>query len=266
MAQDADARQPIVWVKGQTAGTDSAGLWNLPEFPDFLSRFFKIITHSDLEKNLAAVRESGASSSHILILEGCFTNNVNEALNALIKDLVVVSRAVILLGNHASYGTLVSDGFMDLERNLLYHVETPFIKLPGTPVHARHLLGTLNHLILYGLPDLDIFRRPQLFYSTTICEKCQYRSDFEAGHFVRYYGEKEGCLYLLGCKGPITKNSCPIEKWNGTSQWCIAAGSPCTGCSEPDFPLHHGLGMFGNLSGNQAGINSFFCPSPGNHR
>ncbi len=258
MAQEATSRRPIIWLKGQTSGVDSAGIWNLPDFPDFLDQFFKVVPQSKMDKDISPLDESDVESSHILILEGLFTNDPNDALNALIKDLIVVSRVVILLGNDASYGKQSPDGFMDPEGDLLHHVETPFLKLPGTPAHARHLLGVLNHMVLYGLPELDIFRRPALFFSTLICERCEYRSNFEAGQFVRFFGEKEGCLYLLGCKGPVTRNSCPIEKWNGTTNWCVRAGSPCSGCSEPDYPAHHGLGMYGRLSGGEAAVNSFF--------
>ncbi len=258
MAAELDTRPPIIWLKGQTSGIHSAGIWNFPEFPGFLDRFFRIMPPSDINRDFLQSDDSEVASSHILILEGLFTDDPDDILNALIKDFVVVSRVVILLGNDAAYGKHVPEGFMDTERNLLHHVETPYLKLPGAPAHPRHLLGVLNHLVLYGLPELDIFRRPALFFSDNICERCEYRSDFETGHFVRYHGEKEGCLYLLGCKGPVTKNTCPIEKWNGTSSWCVAVGSPCTGCSEPAYPVHGGLGMYGQLSSRDASINSFF--------
>lgn len=257
-AETADTRRPIFWLKGQSANIDSAGFWNLPDFPDFLSRFFRVVPQSSMNWEYSPLEEFEAASSHILILEGFFSDDPDDALNALIKDLIVVSRVVILLGNAASYGKRAPDGFMDTEKDLLHLVETPFIKLPGNPVHARHLLGVLNHLVLYGLPELDIYRRPTLFYSDIICERCEYRVDFEAGNFVRYFGEKRGCLYLLGCKGPVTRNSCPLEKWNGTSSWCVAAGSPCSGCSEPDYPVHRGLGIYGELSKRDASVSSFF--------
>lgn len=258
MAQDTITRQPIIWIQGQTSGVQNAGLWNLPEFPVFLERFFKIVPQSKIDSESFSIEDSDAAASHILILEGLFADDPDDPLNSLIKDLIVVSRVVILLGNEAAYGKHAPDGFIDPERGLLHHVETPFFKLPGAPVHARHLLGMLNHLVLYGLPELDAYRRPVVYYSTLICSRCEFRSDFEAGRFVRYYGEKKGCLYLMGCKGPITRNSCPIEKWNGTSNWCVGSGSPCSGCSEPEYPVHHGLGMFGQLSNRDAAINSFF--------
>jgi Ni,Fe-hydrogenase I small subunit len=38
----------------------------------------------------------------------------------------------------------------------------------------------------------------------------------------------------------------------------VGSGSPCSGCSEPDFPENHGLGIYGQLSRVDASINSGF--------
>lgn len=255
-AQTQPNQQSIIWLKGQSSENQSSGVWSLPEFPDFLDRYFHTIPVDQINVDSFLVDYSDRGPFHLLILEGYFTNDPDDELHNLLKDLIVVSRAVILLGNEASYGRNVPSGFMNLETELLYHVETPYIKLPGAPVHIRHLLGTLNHLILFDLPRLDEYRRPTMFYSWIICEKCEYRIDFEAGRFATRFGEREGCLYLLGCKGPVTRNSCPVEKWNGTTTWCVGCGSPCAGCSEPDYPDNQGLGIYGQLSKVDATVNS----------
>ena len=64
---------------------------------------------------------------------------------------------------------------------------------------------------------------------------CQRRADFDAARFAANFGEP-GCLYELGCKGPVTFADCPTRMWNSGTNWCIGAGSPCHGCVEPDFP------------------------------
>ncbi len=266
-AEEAVPRRPIIWLQGQTSRIHQEGIWSLPEFPEFLSKYFRVIPVNQL--NLDALEVdlkiyfTGKSTPFFLILDGYFPDNTDSFLNNLLKDLIVVSRVAILLGNEAAYSSSRPEGFMDLESELLHMVETPFLKLPGTPAPTRHLLGVLNYLVLYGLPDLDEYKRPRMFHSTKICDRCEYRGDFESGRYVNYFGEKEGCLYLLGCKGPITKNSCPVEKWNGTSNWCVGVGSPCTGCSEPDYPDHDGLGVYGQLSSESAPINSFFVRNSG---
>ncbi|MCP4753694.1 MAG: hypothetical protein GY866_22650 [Proteobacteria bacterium] len=257
-AEESDYRQSIIWLQGQSSGIHRSGIWSLPEFAGFLKNHFKVMSVDQLDLNDFSIDFSEERPPHILLLDGYFIDDPDDRLHNLLKDLIVVSRAVVLLGNEAAYSSTSPDGFMDLETGLLHQVETPFYKLPGAPVPARHLLGILNHLMLYDLPEIDEYRRPLMFHSNRICDRCEYRGDFEAGRFVGHFGDKEGCLFRLGCKGPVTKNSCPVEKWNGTSNWCVGAGSPCTGCSEPDHPDHRGLGMYGQLASETASVNSFF--------
>ena len=53
---------------------------------------------------------------------------------------------------------------------------------------------------------------------------------------------KGGCLRELNCKGPRTYADCPSRRWNspGNDQngvsFCMLAGGPCIGCTEPNFP------------------------------
>ena len=54
----------------------------------------------------------------------------------------------------------------------------------------------------------------------------------------------------------MTKNSCSRLKINGTSTWCVGAGHPCVGCSNPDYPEAQGLGLFGQIQGGAGQANS----------
>ena len=257
-AQTSGQKQSVIWLQGQSSAIQRAGIWSYPDFHTFVHKHFSMVSMENPEIESLAMALSDKGKPHLLILDGFFSKAHDNLINNLLKDLIVVSRAAILLGNEAAYSHKKPDGFLNLETELLHLVETPYIKLPGNPVPIRHLIGLLNHLIMFDLPELDEYKRPVMFHSQTICARCQYRGDFEQGNFVRYYGQKEGCLYWLGCKGPITKNSCATEKWLGTSEWCISAGSPCTGCSEPDYPDNNGLGLYGQIASDDAPINSFF--------
>ncbi|HID85768.1 MAG TPA: hypothetical protein EYP55_00110, partial [Anaerolineae bacterium] len=53
--------------------------------------------------------------------------------------------------------------------------------------------------------------------------------------FAQKFGD-EGCLYELGCKGPVTYADCPLRLWNNGTNWCIGNGAPCMGCVESGFP------------------------------
>jgi len=118
-------------------------------------------------------------------------------------------------------------------------IDTPWVAIPGCPPHPDWLVGTLVAVSLYGLEavagTLDELHRPAMFFGKCIHETCPRRADFDAGRFARNFGEP-GCLYELGCKGPVTFADCPTRMWNSGTNWCIGAGSPCHGCVEPDFP------------------------------
>ena len=256
LGQPQPNKQQVIWLQGQTSGIHRMGIHSLPGFTDFINKYFSIIPVDQMDLDELQMDLANEVRSHILILDGYFTKDYDDHLHNLLKDLIVISRAVILLGNEAAYSNLTPEGFMDLEQDLLHHVETPYFKLPGAPVHPKHLLGSLNHMILYDLPDLDEHKRPAMFFSVSVCDRCEYRGDLERGRFVKHYGGGSGCLYLLGCKGPKTKNTCPTERWNNSTSWCVAAGSPCVGCSEPDYPNHLGMGMYGQLPTGEAGSRS----------
>lgn len=111
----------------------------------------------------------------------------------------------------------------------------PVINIPGCPAHPDWVTGTMGHLVLYGVPELDAYNRPRMFFGRTIHELCQRRQQFEDGIFAAFPGE-EGCLYKVGCKGPVTHADCPLRQWNHYVNWPVKAGTPCIGCSSPHFP------------------------------
>lgn len=249
LAQKTIEKKPLIWLHGQSSAIHQTGAWTLPGFSDFVREHFK-------EYSINTFFSLSVEDQPIVLLDGYFFQEMREMQMDHLVDLLKKARVILLIGNEASYGSQTPPGFLNVETDLLSKTTTPYIRIPGVPASARHILGTLNHLILYGMPEIDEFKRPLMFFSTRICDRCEYRSDFESGNFAKFFGEKEGCLYLLGCKGPLTKNSCPHDKWNHTDTWCVSAGSPCSGCSDPDFPNHTGLGLYGQLSANTAGINS----------
>lgn len=58
---------------------------------------------------------------------------------------------------------------------------------------------------------------------------------------------KKKCMYLLGCKGPITYNDCPNYQWNSGVNWPIRGGSPCIGCAAESFIGSTGNGIYMRL-------------------
>jgi hydrogenase small subunit len=157
------------------------------------------------------------------------------------------------------------------------------INIPGCPAHPDWLVGTIAYVLKYGkAPALDSNSRPTTYYGIKVHDKCPNLDKYNKG-FARYerhsqqtacyachdYRDEDlrglgasklgdsGCLYGLGCKGRWTSADCPVRKWNGGAaqtagvNWCVDAGSPCHGCTEPNFP--DGMSPFFAL-GNDGGV------------
>ena len=166
---------------------------------------------------------------------------IHERAAELARDAM----AVVCMGTCSSFGGIPAGqpnptGAMSMGELLAQEgISTPLVNIPGCPPHPDWLVGTLTAVALYGLEaaaaGLDELKRPKMYYGKLIHETCPRRADFDAARFAKKFGDS-GCLYELGCKGPVTYADCPTRMWNSGTNWCIGAGSPCHGCVEPDFP------------------------------
>jgi len=161
-----------------------------------------------------------------------------------VTELAQDALAVIALGTCASFGGIPAASPNPTKAKSVREVlvvkgiKTPLVNIPGCPPHPDWFVGTVASVILNGLPaadDLDDLLRPKAFYGKLIHENCPRRAYFDEGKFAKKFGD-EGCLYELGCKGPITYSDCPLRRWNGGTNWVIGAGAPCNGCTQPEFP------------------------------
>jgi hydrogenase small subunit len=165
----------------------------------------------------------------------------------MLQRVIELSRdalAVIALGTCAAFGGIPAarpnpTDCQPVSQALAAHnIKKPLINIPGCPPHPDWFVGTVAGVILKGLPtadDLDDLLRPKAYYGKLIHENCPRRAYFDEGKFAKKFGD-EGCLYELGCKGPITYADCPLRKWNNGTNWVIGAGAPCNGCTQPEFP------------------------------
>ena len=172
------------------------------------------------------------------------SNGKHKTMASLLKDVAEDALFVISLGSCAAFGGISAaypnpTGAMSVAEFLNQNnIEKAVINIPGCPPHPDWFVATVADVLLNGLPkaeDLDEFNRPKKFFAKLIHESCQRRADFDVGRFAKNLSE-EGCLYLLGCKGPTTYADCPVRKWNDSVNWCVGSGTPCLGCCEPEFP------------------------------
>jgi len=190
-------------------------------------------------------------AGYLLIVEGAVPTKharfgaVGESAMAdKMRELARNAMAVIAIGTCSSFGGIPAaapdpTGCKPVTEILKQAgITTPVIAIPGCPPHPDWFVGTVASLLLFGMPgpqDLDVLGRPKRFFGVLIHESCPRRADFEAGKFARAIGEP-GCLYELGCRGPITSADCPERMFNSGANWCVKAGSPCMACVEPEFP------------------------------
>jgi hydrogenase small subunit len=195
--------------------------------------------------------------SYILVVEGAIPTATDAMYGAIgerdgkpvsmedrLVELARDAQAILAVGTCASFGGIPAanpnpTGCKPVSKILeAKGISKPLVNIPGCPPHPDWFVGTVASIILNGLPkadDLDDNLRPRAFYGKLIHENCPRRAYFDEGKFAKKPGD-EGCLYELGCKGPITYADCPLRRWNNGTNWVIGAGAPCNGCTQPEFP------------------------------
>ncbi len=248
-------KQNLVWLElnGCTGNTISLLDGQNPDFQYLLTQMSNFIYSNSLiaSEGDEAMEQlfSIIGSNYILAAEGAVSLKDNGSYQTIgrrngreITGLEAVKRLgeraahVIAVGACASHGGVSAArpnptqcvGIQDV-------LGRKVIKLTGCPCHPDWFMGTLAYLILYGEPPLDNRDRPLMFYSTTIHDRCPRRSYYDNGIFAEKLGE-ETCLFMLGCKGPVTEIDCPIRQWNGHVNWPVGDDSPCIGCAQFGFP------------------------------
>jgi hydrogenase small subunit len=116
----------------------------------------------------------------------------------------------------------------------------PIINVPGCPPIAEVMTGTIVYLLAFDrVPQLDGLGRPLAFYSRRVHDTCYRRANYDAGLFVNSFDDENArrgyCLYKVGCRGPVTYNSCGVMRWNNGVSYPIQSGHGCIGCSEANF-------------------------------
>jgi hydrogenase small subunit len=189
------------------------------------------------------------STEFILLVDGAISTKDNGFYNIIanykgkpitaleaVKIAGEKAKYVISVGTCASYGGISAAAPNPSEcKSVNEIVNREVIRIPGCPSHPDWVIGTLAHLVGFGMPELDEDGRPLLFYGVTIHDNCTRRGYFDKQLFAKKVGDEE-CMFKLGCRGPVTKTDCPRRKWNGYVNWPIGVNTTCIGCAQPHFP------------------------------
>ncbi len=162
----------------------------------------------------------------------------------LLQKLAAKASYVVAVGQCSSFGGIpagkgnLTGGTSVVNALKMAGVSTanPVINMPGCPANPDWTLVTLASVIQGFKPDLDSLGRPTAFYSETIHDHCPRRGAYDKGDFATVFDDPYGCLWKLGCKGPITYGACSLTHWNSGTGTCTLAGPMCWGCMNESFP------------------------------
>jgi hydrogenase small subunit len=271
-AKNGKGRLPIIWFQSQACSGCAVSFLD-SAYPSVDDVLIEVIS---LEFNPVVMGATGdlamgvidrmmveEKGKYIFVVEGSIPTEADGAyctvgekegnpVTALdwVKNIAANSMAVVAVGSCASWGGIPSavpnpTGAMPVSKIVK---DKPIINIPGCPPHPDWMVGTIVNVLKYGIPELDKLNRPVMFYGTDklIHDNCELRQYFDTGTFAKDYGDK-GCLYELGCKGPVAHCDVSTRGWNGGVNWCNRSGGPCIGCTEPFFPGGAGSGLYEKL-------------------
>ena len=254
----AKAKKPsVIWLHFQdcTGCSETLLRASRPDLADLILNVISLDYHETLmaasgyqaEKCLKDAMADNLGK-YILVCEGSIpTKDSGEYLYVggqkgidRLKDVASKSAAIISMGSCASWGGIPSSGPNPTGATGVDQIisDKPVVNLPGCPPNPYNLLGVvLEYVVLGKLPALDQYGRPKFAYDRVIHDHCPRRAHFDAGRFVKQFGDeghRQGwCLYKMGCKGPGTHARCSTVHFNEMPDcWPIGIGSPCVGCTE----------------------------------
>lgn len=272
--QKASERTNVIWIQAQSCSGCSVSLLNKlePDIATVITEYISLNYHQTLcgGTGHAAIQvlENAVKTNRkdfVLIVEGSIPTKSDEyctigemdgrfiGAREWVEKLGKNAMALVAVGSCAAFGGIPAakiratgdnpTGATSLQKMF---PDKKVINIPGCPPHPDWMVGTLLHVLLKGIPELDEYNRPLMYFGTTVHEKCERLPDYKRGRFAKHWGE-EGCLYLLGCLGMDTGCDIPTRKWVGGMNTCTGCGSGCIGCTEPPFPDYGNRGIYKHL-------------------
>lgn len=245
---------PVVWLQGQSCSGCSVSLLNSehPGPAELLTGHISLLFHGTLSAATGKVAmdiidKSVEKGGFFLVVEGSMPVGMPDAcivggepITKQVLRSAKKAKAILAVGACAAHGGIPAaenntTGSVSVPQFLSdNNVSTPVISIPGCPVHPDWLVGTLVHVLKFGIPSLDALGQPTMFFNKILHDICPRFADYERERFATTFGE-DGCLFKLGCVGPNTHADCSTRLWNSGTNFCINAGAPCIGCTGKDY-------------------------------
>jgi len=250
----------VLWLQGMSCTGCSVSLLNAedPGPLEIVTQVISLVFHPNLAATqgtqaLETIDKLMATGDYYLVVEGPLPLQMPHAcllggkpLAERMPAALFKAEFVIAAGSCAAYGGIPAAdgaqtgavGLAEFMKAKGIPTEKRLVNCPGCPVHPQTLVTTLAHLAGVGYPTVD----PELLTPDMVCkhsvhDDCPRFHYWQKEQFAERFGE-DGCLFKLGCLGPLSRTNCPQRQWNGGVNWCIRAGAPCIGCTGKDFARH----------------------------
>ena len=261
MPLNQEAKQKLLWIQGVTCNGNTHSFLNLPYLESLLAKY-ELLYHPILPSKYTFRRIIELDlECDVLIFEGAF-DPLMKRHDVLLKDVLEYysqkTRFIISAGSCASFGGVFKESAPQRNSGLIFNESDPYgpslkqkrkvINLSGCPIHPEWMGYTLSMIAQKREIQLDELHRPIELYSSLAHHGCTRNEYFEWKVDTKNFGEKEGCLfYQHGCRAPMTHSSCNKILWNDVSSK-TRSGTPCFGCTEPDFPRSNLFSTQTNMS------------------
>src|SRR4030042_272961 len=188
---------PVIWLQGQGCTGCSVSALNTV-YPDIAKVLTEIIS---LEFHPTVMASAGdhaikvlddalmnQKGKFILVVEGSVpteaggaycTVGEKEGKPVSIYDWTVklgnASQAILNVGTCSAFGGIPAGTPNPTGAKAVKDIlpNATMINIPGCPPHPDWVIGTIAHVLLFGLPELDSELRPTVFFKNVIHENCE---------------------------------------------------------------------------------------------
>jgi hydrogenase small subunit len=247
----------VLWLQGMSCTGCSISLLNADEPGplEIVTQMISIVFHPNLSAAqgklaMETIDKLIAEGNYYLVLEGAIAPKMPEScllggrpLTDMLPTAIQKADLVITAGSCAAFGGVPGAegnptgaiGLKEFMESKGLPVQNRLVNCPGCPIHPHTLIAVLAYAAGIGYPKVD----PELLTPEMICkhsvhDDCPRFHSWQKEIFAEHFGD-EGCLFKLGCLGPLSRSNCSLRQWNGGVNWCIRAGAPCIACTSHEF-------------------------------